>query len=106
MTTPCQFSVQAGTPGSATRNSVRAHTAGHGLVAMWSHMLDAATRDKASGPFNHRRSHHRQNSELRYVKVFADNLAQSTESRFGQTLMKRFHPNVHKEMEDLLEEFI
>ena len=69
-------------------------------------MLDAATREGASGTFKHRPSHYRQNPELRYVEVFVKILALLTKTGFGQKLMKRFHPNVHKEMANLLEEFI
>ena len=49
---------------SVTQNAARTHTAGSGPMAMWSDMLDAATRVKAFGPFKHRPHQYRQNPEL------------------------------------------
>ena len=73
-----------------------------GVGKMLSDHMHAATRGRASGGWTHTNKYYASSPENRNAEIFADTISVAGESRFAYLLLRRFAPNILKEVKKLL----
>ena len=66
-----------------------------GVSKMWSDLVSALTRDKATGGWGHTNHYYTQRAGRRQVEIFANVFGAGGESEFASKILKRFHGKIY-----------